>query len=109
VKTAIRRDVFSQIIAADTHQLHRIQSRTPQMRCRGGVGGSSGEFEIHARIGERLCVIHLCERSRMPADGYVDIVESASARHERLGRAAFFCWATVIAYTAFLAGLFQPV
>ena len=45
----------------------------------------------------------------MPADGDVEIVESASARHERLGRAAFFCWATVIAYTAFLAGLFQPV
>ncbi len=79
------------------------------MRCRGGVGGPSGKLEIHARIGERLRVIYLGERSRMPADGNVDIIESASTRHERLRRPTFFRRATVIAYTSLLAGLFQPV
>lgn len=54
-------------------------------------------------------VIDLRKRSRVPADGNIDIVESARARHERLGRAAFFCRTAIVAHATLLVGLFQPI
>lgn len=80
--------VLAQVVAADIHQLHRVERAASEMRSRARVRRDAVKGEVRAHDGDAPLRANLVDRRRVPCIGKVNAVEIPGARDELLGARA---------------------
>ena len=83
-----RRHVLPEELYADVHQLKRVKRAPSRLRRRRRMGRLAGEAVADDVIRQNGPGRHHVARVRMPAEGRVQLIKAALARHEGLSGAA---------------------
>ena len=89
--------VLSHVIDADVHDLHRVQSRAPQLRRACRVGRDPMKREKYTEVGQVFICHHgLIGGAWMPGNGGITIIKKAVPHQIRLSAGIFLCRTAVI-------------